>query len=662
MVLWQPTEKQIEATQVSDLRRTINKKHGLNLRNYDELLKYSVEKPQFWLDMSDHLGIRLQQRPTKVLNGEGMYPPPSWFPGAKLNYTENCLEGQDESRIAVVTAREGATDILRFTLGDLKARVYALANSLRAAGVQPGDRVAGIVCNSIHAITLAFATGAIGAVYSSTSPDMGTSGILDRLKQITPKVVFFDNASLYNGKRHDLRSKAKEVLTEVRGAQFVMLPNLADMPMDLEGTTTLDKFQQASSEKPFEYTYVDFGHPLFVMYSSGTTGPPKCIVHGHGGILLQMRKEYAYHLDMRKGDVFWQYTTTGWMMWQYCVTAVSHGVTVVLLDGSPMVDVPGLLRFIKTEGVTHFGTSPRWLSELKAKNIVPKETLQGSKLRVVTSTGSVLVPDLFHHFYAAWPKHIQLSSVSGGTDLMACFFIGSPVLPVYPGQLQCVALGMAARAYTSEGTICAPGEPGELVCDKPFPSQPIYFLSDPSGSKYKAAYYERYPGIWHHGDFVVFEKGSSGVTVLGRSDGVLNPSGVRFGSAEIYAVTERFAEIEDAICVGQRRPNDVDEQVLLFLIMRDKSLKGPRLPHEFEKKIKKAIREALSPRHVPRYVCLVDEIPLTINGKKVELVVKQIVSGATPKVSATIANKPCLDDYYRFREVEKVMGEDRAKL
>ncbi|CCG83330.1 Acetoacetyl-CoA synthase [Taphrina deformans PYCC 5710] len=648
-VVWRPKAGDADVTQIHKFMAYVNRQRDRRLHTYDELYEYSISEDSFWIDLSDFLEIQYSTPPTNTLAGNiklcecPLYPPPQFFPGARLNYAENCLEGKNAHQTAVIMAREGATQVERYSFAQLKTRVHRLADALRSAGVRKGDRVAGILANSIYAVTLVLATASIGAVYSSTATDMGISGILDRLRQIVPKVVFFDNASFYNNKSHELLSKAESVLSSIDSndlAAFVVAPNMETMASKIGHgkACTLDELYEKHPGRSHELKYeqVEFTHPLFVMYSSGTTGPPKCIVHSVGGVLLQMRKEYALQCDMHAGDIYWQYTTTGWMMYNYLLTSLAAGVTIVCLDGSPMVNIPGLIKFMEAEKITHYGTSPRWLSELKTQNINPKDLAALESLRCVTSTGSVLVEALFHQFYKSWPTHIQLASVSGGTDLMSCFFMHNVITPVYAGQLQCVALGMAARVFDAAGKdISEPGRPGELVCTRPFPSQPIYFLSDPDGGKYKSAYYETYPGIWHHSDFVQFEA-SGGVTMLGRSDGVLNPSGVRFGSAEIYSITEKFPEIVDALCVGQRRPTDADETVLLFIITKSKA----GFTTELVDRIKRTIQRELSPRH----------------GKSLRR------SGESPKVSATIANPEVLEYYRQFVNIEGVVRKDQARL
>jgi acetoacetyl-CoA synthetase len=665
--LWIPSKEVVENANVTHFIRQINADRGLNIKSYAQLHNYSVTQDAFWLDLFKFLKIRHSSPPTSVIAGgrsladAPMYPPPKFFPGCKLNYAENIVEGHDDSALAIITALEGAKQVKRYTFGQMRDIVHGYADALRTAGVVKGDRVAGILCNSIHSACILLATSSIGAVYSSTATDMGTSGILDRLKQIRPKVILMDNAAHYNGKIFNLASKAKEVLSVIDDhqlARFVVVPNVAGISCDLghAKTVPLDAWIKEAKRTPkLQYEQCDFIDPVFSMYSSGTTGPPKCIQHSIGGVLLSMKKEAVLQLDLHPGDVYYQFTTTNWMMYQVLIMGLSTGATILCLDGSPMIDIPRVLKFMDEVGVTLYGTSPRWLAEVRSLGIVPKEVAPFKRLRQVTSTGSALVTELYHHFYKVWPSNVQLSSISGGTDLLSCIIAAVPILPIYAGELQTPCLGIAAASFDDEGKPLPVERPGELVITRGFPSQPIYFLSDPEGKKYKDAYYSHFPGIWRHGDFVQFKE-TGGAVLLSRSDGVLNPSGVRFGSAEIYGITDKFPEIAEALCIGQRRPTDVDESVLLFLQM-----KNPKdFSEDLVQRIKKTIAKELSPRHVPRYVFLVKDIPMTINGKKVEIVVKQIVSGQTPKVSATVANPECLEEYKQYARIEEVVH--RAKL
>ncbi|ORY75798.1 acetoacetate-CoA ligase [Protomyces lactucae-debilis] len=665
--LWSPGPEVVANANITHFIKQINKDRGLSLRTYEDLHKYSITKDVFWFDLFKFLKIIHSSPPTSVLeNGQSLadaplYPPPVFFPGCRLNYAENIIEGHDDQSLAIITALEGAKQIKRYTFGQVREIVHSYADALRASGVVKGDRVAGILCNSIHSACILLATTSIGAVYSSTATDMGTSGILDRLKQIRPKVILMDNAAHYNGKIFNLASKANEVLSVIDGDQlsrFVVVPNIADISCDLghKKTVALTQWIKEAKRTPvLKYEQCAFTDPVFSMYSSGTTGPPKCIQHSVGGVVLSMKKEAVLQLDLHPGDVYYQFTTTNWMMYQVLITALSTGATILCLDGSPMVDIPKVLTFMDEIGVTLYGTSPRWLAEVRNLGIVPKDVAPFKRLRQVTSTGSALVTELYYHFYKAWPARVQLSSISGGTDLLSCIIAAVPILPIYAGELQSPCLGIAAASFDDEGKPLPIEHPGELVITRGFPSQPIYFLSDPDGKKYENAYYTHFPGIWRHGDFVQFKE-TGGAILLSRSDGVLNPSGVRFGSAEIYGITDKFPEIAEALCIGQRRPTDVDESVLLFLQMKD-----PRsFSQDLVQRIKKEIAKELSPRHVPRYVFMVKDIPMTINGKKVEIVVKQIVSGQTPKVSATVANPECLEEYKQYARIEEVVRQ--AKL
>ncbi|KAE8863188.1 hypothetical protein PTNB73_06395 [Pyrenophora teres f. teres] len=605
---------------------------------------------------------------------------PRWYDGTNLNFAENILfsaaledpsirttTNKGDNKIALTQIREGNTEVEHFTWGQLRRRVGLLSNSLRARGVGKGDRVAVIASNSFDTFVIFMAITSVGGLFSSSSTDMGTKGILERLLQIKPKYVFVDDWTVYNAKTIDLRPKILEVVASMGGVTefqgIVVQPRFPGRPADVGGfsmTETLSDFlTSACGNEELEFERVAFHDPFLIVYSSGTTGMPKCIVHSTGAVLINTCKEGLFHKEMTPESVVLQYTTTGWIMYLVTVQVCLFGVRSVLYDGSPFKPSPkGFLSMLQQQQVTDFGTSPRFLHELQKRNINPRDFLDLTCLRSVATTGMVLPEAQFEWFYdVGFPAHVHLRNISGGTDLAGRFGIGNPLTPVYAGGCQGPCLGMKVEVYDSliengPGVAVPDGEPGELVATASFPNQPVFFWGDKSGERYRNAYYTRFPNVWTHGDFIQIHPLTGQITFLGRADGVLNPSGVRFGSADIYSVIEQhFPEVADSLCVGQRRPHDNDETVLLFLKMND----GHRFREGLVERIKSVISQERSKRHVPRYIFQTWDIPTTVNLKKVELPVKQIVSGKKIKASGTLANPESLKYYEQFAKVEEVV-------
>ncbi|OCB88499.1 acetoacetyl-CoA synthetase [Sanghuangporus baumii] len=675
-VLWRPPNP--SRTRGEYLRRFINHKHGLLLKDYDDLHAYSVKDYTFWLDLWEFLGITssIPPDPRKILEqGRAPYLP-HWFPSARLNYAENLLSRSDDG-IAITFARENALAhgngfenrrIRHVSWRELRIDVAKWAAALRAEGIRFGDRVAIILTNCPTAIALALAVSAVGGILSPTAPDMGIQGILERYKQIRPRLLVAETSSLYAGKFTDLKPKLNEVAVVLKefGLQKVVLvpgagsatgERMTNIPL----SATFDEFLQGGSRYngPLTFEQLPFNHPLYILFSSGTSGPPKCIVHSAGGVLLQNKKDCGIGFGMGVDDTYFQFTTTGWMMWPFMLAALSCGTRLIAYDGSPFhPDVKDFLKFISEQRVTVWGTSPRFLTEIHARGIHPLDLASFESLRILFSTGSVLTAPMFEWTQHAFGEGIHIASSSGGTDICSCFVGAVESRPVHSGEIQGKSLGMAVEVFDPEGrNIEHTGVPGELVCTRPHPSLPVGFWGDEDGEKLRKAYFDFYPDVWRQGDFIVLNPRTKGLMILGRSDGVLNPSGVRFGSAEIYAVLDSppppydFTQsIADALCVGQRRARDNDERVLLFLLMRP----GHRLTSELKKDVREAIRKALSPRHVPAYIFQVDDIPYTVNSKKIEIAVKQIVSGSNLKPSGTVANPESLRQYYKFYDVESL--------
>lgn len=662
------------------------------MQTFRELYDWSVgpNRTDFWEDMWSASGLIHSGTYSKVVDTSiPMDKIPLWFEGTHLNFAENILysaspsdssqrttENKEDAKIALTEVREGNTEVRHMSFGEVRRKVALLANALRAKGVKKGDRVAIVASTSFDTFITFMATVSIGGLFSSSSTDMGTKGILERLLQIKPKYVFVDDWTVYNGKTIDLRPKIREIVDGMQGvAEFegvVAQPRFHGKPASLQGvprTVSLDDFVKAANgDATVKFERVAFRDPFLIVYSSGTTGVPKCIVHSTGGVLISAAKEGKLHRDAGPDSVVLQYTTTGWIMYLTSIQPLMFGSRSVLYDGSPFLPSPQqFLSILSEQRVTDFGTSPRFLQELQTRSIVPKTLLDLSSLRNVGTTGMVLSSAQFEWFYdTAFPPEVHLRNISGGTDLAGCFGIENPLDPLYVGGCQGPCLGTKLEVYDSTiesgpGRALPPGQPGDLVATASFPNQPVFFWGDESGERYQSAYYARFPHVWTHGDFIEVHPATGQVTFLGRADGVLNPSGVRFGSAEIYSVIEaHFPEVADSICVGQRRPADKDESVMLFLKMNE--------GHEYTPALVARIREKIaserSRRHVPRYVFQTWDIPTTVNLKKVELPVKQIVSGKIIAPSGTLANPESLKYYEQFArdEVLKAAEVLRSKL
>ncbi|KAI0071928.1 acetoacetate-CoA ligase [Panus rudis PR-1116 ss-1] len=663
-LIWKP--KDPARTCIDAFRRQVNRTRGLHLRDFFDLHKYSVEDYRFWEDVWAYSGI-IYSRPYEKVIAEGRIPEvPEWFIGSRLNYAENLLKHDGDAVACTVIRETGITT--HYTWRQLRNLVRHYAAALRVNGLQVGDRVAAIVTNSIEAIVIALAVSSIGGIFSSTAPDMGVQGILDRYKQIQPKFVFSETEVVYASKTVNLIPKISQVAKELSsfGLERVILLPSTKTGMDastsgIPRSVPLAEFLRSDDGRPLVYEQLPFGHPLYILYSSGTSGPPKCITHCAGGILLQGVKDSGITHGMTKNDTYFQYTTTGWMMWNSMVTTLACGNRLVLYDGSPFhPDISKFLKMVSDQGVTLFGTGPRFLSEVKGRGLRPLELAPFDNLRAIISTGAILTAPMFEWTQEAFGPDVAVVSVSGGTDICQAFVGGVPTLPVHAGEIQGKSLGMKVEIFDPSGrNIEDSGEPGELVCTRPHPSLPIYFWGDEGDKKLRSSYFETYPGIWRQGDFIVKNPKTQGFLILGRSDGVLNPSGVRMGSGEIYSVMEQFSEeIDDCLCVGQRRPEDKDERILLFVKMR------PNRPfsQDLDKRIRQAIRKNLSARHVPSFIFPIEDIPYTVNNKKIEIAVKQIVSGSNLKPSGTVANPEALELYYKFRHLEDLLSKDKAKL
>ncbi|HUH06167.1 MAG TPA: acetoacetate--CoA ligase [Egibacteraceae bacterium] len=639
-ILWVPPASWAER---SHLRALMAAAKGA-AASYEDLWKWSVEDlGGFWARVWDDCGV-IAAHPYREVLADDRMPGARWFPEAQLNFAENLLRRTDD-RIALIGAGEGRDDAA-VTYGELRALVGSAQRGLTSMGLQQGDRVAAIVPNCVEAVVLMLACAGMGAIWSSCSPDFGVQGMLDRFAQVRPRLVVAVDGYRYGGALRRLDAKLAAVVEGLPSVDGVVLIDFAGMapPRLSRPGVAYDELIREPAEPLFRP--LEFSHPLYLMFSSGTTGPPKTIVHSAGGTLLQHRKEHRYHVDLHSdgfGDdpepdvIFW-FTTCGWMMWNWLVSALASEVTVVLYDGSPgHPDLGALWRLAERAGVTHFGTSPKFLASSQRAGVRPRDEADLSRLRAVLSTGSPLNPEQFDWLYDAVKADMQVASISGGTDIIGCFAGGAPMLPVRRGELQCRMLGMAVEAWDDEAKAVI-GEKGELVCTRPFPSMPTGFWGDDDGSRYRAAYFERHPGVWTHGDYIEIRP-EGGVVIYGRSDTTLNPGGVRIGTAEIYRAVETMPEIADSIAVGL--PHGGDVEVVLCVQLAD----DVELDADLSRKVKDTIREANSPRHVPAHIYKVSEIPYTRSGKKVEKAVQSMMTASPVDNREALANPQSLDEY-----------------
>ena len=643
--MWQPTEEQINNSQMMDYMQLVNQKFGLSLKKYSQLYDWSIEKAEdFWGSFWEYSQIIHHSPYSQVVDDLGKMPGAKWFDGATLNFTENLLRYRDDKIAIHFYGEDGTQSSLSYR--ELHDQVSRLARSMREMGIVKNDRVVGFMPNIPETIITMLATASIGAIWSSCSPDFGIKGVLDRFQQIEPKLIFAADGYLYNGKTIDCLSKLKNILTYLPSIKkTIIVPFTGDSNTNVIKNSMLwnDFLHKDSGDIIFEQ--LPFDHPLYIMYSSGTTGLPKSIVHSAGGTLIQHLKELKLHTDLTQNDKIFYFTTCGWMMWNWLISSLAVGATIVLYDGSPLYpDGTALLKMADDLGITVFGTSAKYIASLESAGIKPKQISSFPKLRTILSTGSPLVEENFNFVYGEWKEDVQLASISGGTDIISCFALGNPILPVRRGELQCRGLGMKVESYNEKG-MSVRNEKGELVCTQAFPSMPIYFWNDSNGKKYQSAYFDVYPNIWHHGDYLEIND-FGGVKIYGRSDTTLNPGGIRIGTAEIYQTVERFNEVEDSLVISQPWQND--ERIILFLKMKDRIT----LTNSLKTRVKKSIRESCTHRHVPAIIIAVEDIPYTINGKKVELAVKQVIQNIEVKNIDSLVNPSILDFYKDILELD----------
>ncbi|RDH44324.1 acetoacetate--CoA ligase [Zooshikella ganghwensis] len=644
-LLWKPSQARVAASNMTAFMTRVNQHYTTTLVDYPHLHEWSVNhRPEFWSLLSEFYGLRWHHQPKSILENDQNMPGAEWFKDATLNYAEHLLTRRDHKPAIIFRGEQGQRRVISYL--ELYQQVAQVAAQLKQLGVTTGDRVAGYLPNCPEAIIAMLATASLGAVWTSCSPDFGWQGALDRFDQIKPKALFTVDGYFYNGKHIDIQDKVFQLIQNLNTLEQTIIISFANpdtKPPSLPNISVWQDWLNSSHSTPdLTFTPVPFNAPLCILYSSGTTGKPKCIIHSVGGTLLQHLKELGLHTDLKDDDVFFYFTTCGWMMWNWQVSALALGLTLVIYDGSPFYPTPAILfDIVETEDVSVFGTSAKYLSALQKQEVIPAQRHTLSALRTLLSTGSPLADDSFDYVYRDIKQDICLSSISGGTDIISCFALGCPILPVYRGELQCIGLGMDV-VFMRNGDQAKVSEKGELVCRQNFPSMPIGFWDDPDRQKYHAAYFSQHPGQWSHGDFgEITEHG--GVVIHGRADAVLNPGGVRIGTAEIYRQVEAIPEVLECIAVCQDWQGD--SRIVLFVKLKP----ALSLSDDLVNTIKQTIRQNTTPRHVPAKVLQVNDIPRTRSGKIVEVAVRETIHDRPVKNTDALANPEALE-YFKQRE------------
>jgi acetoacetyl-CoA synthetase len=649
--LWQPSQQSMAASNMRAFMRAAGAKYDRDFADYDALYDWSITEPeQFWREIWSFCSVIADSPGTITVEHPERMPGARWFPQARLNFAENLLRRRDDATAIVFWGEDRLKSSITFA--ELHHEVSRLAQALRDYGVVPGDRVAAYLPNIPGAVIAMLAATSIGAIWSSCSPDFGVKGVLDRFGQIEPKILFAADGYFYNGKTIDVLPRLAEIVAELPSLERVIMIPYTEREPDLRAiprAIDIQALMAPNQARAIKFERLPFNHPLYILYSSGTTGVPKCIVHGAGGTLLQHLKEHVLHIGLGGDDRLFYFTTLGWMMWNWEVTALAAGSTLLLYDGSPFACGGNILfDFADAAGMTVMGVSAKYIDALAKNNLRPRQTHKLKRLRVILSTGSPLAPEGFDYVYEHIKRDVNLASMSGGTDLIACFVNGNPLLPVWRGEIQCRALGMKVDVFDDDGKSLR-GAKGELVCTAPFPSMPVGFWNDPDGSKYRTAYFDHFPNVWRHGDYVELTA-HGGMIIYGRSDTVLNPGGVRIGTAEIYRQVEQLDEVVESLVIGQDWPpqQPTDVRIVLFVRLRA----GLQLDDALTDKIKQHIRASTTSRHVPAKVVEVTDIPRTKSGKIVELAVRNVVHGRAIKNIEALANPEALD---LFRDCPALM-------
>ncbi len=647
-LLWKPSEERIHSTNMYRFMNFVNVKFDQNFSEYNPLYRWSIDNiSDFWAATWEFVKIKASKSYDQVIDDETKMPGARWFSGSRLNFAENLLRFRDDQTALVFRGEDRVAR--RMTYAELYDETARVARSLKTVGVQAGDRVAGFMPNMPETIIAMLAAASIGATWSSCSPDFGTKGVLDRFGQIKPRVLFTADGYFFKGKQFDNLKKISNMIKEIPSIEKAVVVPYTQKNPDIKGLSNgvlYEDFRSSESDLNIEFAQLPFDHPLYIMYSSGTTGLPKCMVQSAGGILIHHLKELVLHTDLKREDTIFYFTTCSWMMWNWLVSSLAAGATLVLFDGNPFHPDPGVLwKIAQDEKISIFGTSAGYIAALQNAGVKPGKTYDLTPLKAVLSTGSPLSIEGFEYIYRDVKKELQLASISGGTDLNGCFALGNPMGAVYTGELQCRGLAMKVEAFDENGKSVI-NQQGELVCTAPFPSMPIYFWNDPDKQKYHDAYFDVYPNIWRHGDYILItERG--GVVIYGRSDATLNPGGVRIGTAEIYRQVDLLEEIEDCVVVGQNWKNDV--RVVLFV----KMTQGHELTDEIIKKIKTTIRTNASPRHVPAVIVSVPDIPYTHNMKKVELAVNKVIHNQPVLNKDSLKNPESLDYFADLKALQE---------
>ncbi|MCP4680960.1 MAG: acetoacetate--CoA ligase [Desulfobacterales bacterium] len=646
-MLWEPSEERVKSTNMYRFMNFVNERYKQNFTEYTGLYQWSIENiPDLWESVWEFTEIKASRKYAQVIDDPGKMPGAKWFPGARLNFAENLLRYRDNQTALIFKGED--QDTTKISYSELYNEVARVAGSLREEGVGIGDRVVGFMPNMPETIISMLAAASIGATWSSCSPDFGKKGVLDRFGQIKPKILFTANGYSFKGRRFDSLELVSNIAKEIPSVRKIVIVPYTEQDPDIKkvpNAVLYRDFKSSEQSPAMEFEQLPFDHPLYIMYSSGTTGLPKCMVQSAGGILINHVKELVLHTDLKREDNIFYFTTCGWMMWNWLTSSLAVGATLVLFDGNPFHPDPGALwQLAEDEKITIFGTSAGYVAALQNTGVKPAEQYELSSLKAILSTGSPLSKENFEFIYRDIKEDLQLSSISGGTDLNGCFALGNPMDPVYSGELQCRGLGLKVEAF-DENQKSIINQQGELVCTAPFPSMPIYFWEDEGNKKYESAYFDVYPGIWRHGDYIeINDRGS--VIIYGRSDATLNPGGVRIGTADIYRLMEQLNEIDDSIVVGQDWKNDV--RVVLFV----KMAQGYELTDDLIKTIKNTIRTNASPRHVPAKILAIPDIPYTLNMKKVELAVKKVIHKQPVLNKDSLSNPEALDYYADLEELQ----------